>query len=128
MSSKGSIRYQEILANKQGVVHSKTTAPALEFIAFMKTKQKGFEKVGASYVSTIRNGFLVRYERWNRRLYDVTNSDGVLMFINKRYLRDAPVKPISGTFDDNAIYDDVIKAHLREKKLLRVLKEFGFEE
>lgn len=126
--SKGSIRYQEILRNKKGIIHSKTTAPALEFIEFMKNKPKGTKHRGSNYISEIRNGFLVRYTRWNNILYDVTNSDGVLMYIHKQYLKDVPIEPKCGTFDNNVVYKDLIKVHLREKKFLRILKEFGYEE
>jgi hypothetical protein len=128
--SKGSRTYQEILRNKKGIKHSKTTGPALEFIEFMKNKPKDFEHRGANYVSIIKNGFLVRYSKWSasQRLYDVTNSDGVLMYIHEKFLKDCPVPPKCGTFGNDAVYKDLIKVHLREKKFLRILEEFGYED
>jgi hypothetical protein len=79
-------------------------------------------------ISEIKNGFLVRYLKWSNILYDVTNSDGVLMYIHKNYLNGAPVEPKCGSFGDDAVYKDIIKVHLREKKFLRILEEFGFED
>ncbi len=109
-------RYQEILDKQKGIKHSKTTKPALEFISFMKSRPAGTKHRGANYISEIRNGFLVRHTKWDNLLYDVTNSEGVLMYIQKRYLSDVPVEPKCGTIDKNAVYDDVIKVHLRELK------------
>lgn len=127
--SKGSDTYQEILRNKKGIKHSKSKGPALLFIKFLRDQPKGFKHQGGSYVSIIENGFLVRYQKWsNNRMYDITNLDGTLMFINERFERDAPMKPKFGTFQNDAIYKEVIKPYLREKKLLRVLQEFGYEE
>ena len=42
-------RYQEILRNKKGVVHSKTTAPDLEFIQFMNTQPKDYVHKGSNF-------------------------------------------------------------------------------
>jgi len=94
----------------------------------MKNKPKDFEHRGANYTSIIKNGFLVRYTKWSQKLYDVTNSDGVLMYIHKQFINDAPVPPKCGTFGDDAVYKDLIKVHLREKKFLRILEEFDYEE
>jgi len=124
--STGSTRYQEILRNKKGIVHSKTTAPALEFIQFMNSQPKDYIHKGSNFISMIKNGFMVRYSKWSNKMYDITNSDGTLMFIIEK--EKSPVEPKFGTFKADDKFEDVIKTFLREKKLLRVLQEYGYEE
>ena len=125
--SKGSIKYQEILRNKKGIIHSKTKKPANEFITWLKEQGKGFKHRGNNYISTIMNGFVVRYDRWsNDRMVDIKDIDGTLLFVREHM--NTPIKPIFGHFKNGDKFADVIKVQLREKKLLRVLQEFGFED
>lgn len=119
-------RYQEILRNKKGIKHSKTKKPANEFIAWLKEQPKDFVHVGNRYESTIKNGFVVRYYRWTKAMHDIKDMDGTLLFI-KEGTR-TPIEPAFGTFKHDAEFKEVIKVQLREKKLLRVLQEFGYEE
>jgi len=114
-------KYQEILRNKKGIIYSGKTGPALEFINFMRSQPPGYKKTGSNYVSTIKDGFLVRYKKWSNRLSDIFDIDGTLLFVHVSDLDQASMEPKCGAFDSDDKYEDIVKKHLREKKLNRVL-------
>lgn len=118
--SKGD-RYREILSSKKGIVNSKTKKPAKEFIEWLKTQPSGFQHTGLNFISTIKNGFIVRFKKWNNNMFDIYEFDGTLLFCDEKELSNSVIKPLCGTFTKNDKYDDVIKVHLREKKIKRLL-------
>ena len=77
-------------------------------------------------VILIKNGFMVRYGKYSNKMYDIHNSDGTLMFIIEG--ERTAIEPKFGRFKADDKFEDVIKTFLREKKLLRVLQEYGYEE
>lgn len=121
-------RYKEILRNKKGVKRSNSNAPASEFVDWLKKQPQSHLHIGKNYVSTIKNGFVVRYKKTSNRLFDIHEMDGTLLFINENWKSAASVTPLCGTFKDSDKYEDIIKVHLREKKLLRVLTQFSYED
>jgi len=115
-------RYQQILANKKGEIHSMSKGPIIQLLEFMKTKEHGFVHRGNNYTTTIKSGFLVRHYKWNNgRMYDIHELDGTLLFLTESE-KNAPIKPFCGTFKREDEFKDVIKRHLREKKLMRLLE------
>jgi len=120
-------RYREILRNKKGIRRSNSNAPATEFVNWLKSQPSGFEHKGKNFISLIKNGFVVRYKKWNNKLFDIHEMNGTLLFINENMKHEASVAPLCGTFKDDDKFDDIVKVHLREKKLFRVLSLFGEE-
>ena len=126
-------RYQEILRNKKRIYHSQSSilGASLEFIKWLKEQPSGFTHRGNKFISTIKNGFMVRYIKnvsynvsyttTQQIMYDIIEMNGILLFINENHLSKSPIKPFHGTFKSTDKYEDVIKVHLREKKLSRLL-------
>ncbi len=104
----------------------------LKTIEFLKSKPAGFEYISINYISMIKNGFIVRFQRWQTynkpkrhpvylELCDIYNFDGTLLFCNEKELNNFFIKPLCGTFKTDDKYEDVIKVLLRQKKFKRLL-------